>query len=412
MSVFKKLLNQENAEDFIVLDLGLSLKLAYVKVFASENKAKILGITELNIGRDNAFVEPDELKRLAKEALNNIKTLGFRKPKKLVVALNGDSLKGKLFVSIRQRSNPEQKIDLAEFKSLLERVEWRAFEEIKRYYAAQETGQIPKIIEGLIKDIKVDGYEVPSVLGLKGKKIIISIFNYFLTRQQHAVLIDLAQDLDLRLKKVLSTARAQVMSQINDSTIKSGFVLIDIGKSSSDLAIFKDGDLRGLKTLNLGANLFIKAIEDEFEVELKAAEEIIEAYQVGTLDEVSVKKLERRLKKDMEILRNGIISSLDKFKELRPLPNLILLSGGGVRYGVVKKMLSQGTWYKNFPMRGRPRIKILVTEGIANVIDETGTLIGPESIPLVSVAGYLIKNQLESKESDQILERIVKMLNN
>lgn len=414
MTFFKKLFKnfKGSSNDFLVLDLGTSLRLAQVRVIASEKKVVILALGESKFNPNEPFTNLEMLVSSVGEALRSLRPLGYRRPDRLVIFLNSNILKGKSFTVSRQRVSPDKKIDMVEFKSILERVEWQALEAIRRYYATRETGQSPKIIEANLTHLSIDGYEVSSPLRLKGQTVMLKIFNYFLTRQQYSVLVGLAKKLELNLAGIISSTRAQVLSQINANTIKSGFIFIDVGDNNTDIAVFKDGQLQGIENFDLGGSLFIKAIQNEFSVDVTEAEKIETSYQVGTLDDDSVRKLERRVKKDVEVLRNGVLLTLDNFRTLKPLPNLILLSGGGARFGLVKKMLGQASWYKGFPMRGRARVKVLVPADLSNVVDETQKLLGPESVPIMASANYLNEGITKSQEIDQVLTRIVKMSDN
>jgi hypothetical protein len=410
MSFLNKIFNGSlNKSEFLIWEFGTSVKVAYIKLDSALRKVFIISLAEANVEDKNYFSNPDVLLSAAQSAFGKLR--GVRGVKRSLFFLNGGNLKLHNSILIRERQSPSQKIDQAEFKNLLERAEWQAFEEIKQ---ANLSGMmtLPKIIEVNVREFNIDGYRVAALHNFKGRTVSIKLSNYFITRSDYAALMELTKRLKLEVVGLISSLRAQAVSQYHNESHKDGFIMIDIGERNTDVGIFRHGFLEGMNNFDVGGGVLIDAICNEFGITEKEAEAFELAHQAGSIDEAIARRLEKCLKLEVELLRKGIFWILNQFRALRPFPNLILLNGGGARFGAVKRTFSQTSWYQPLSLRGRIKVKVLVPADLENVIDKTNVLMpGPQSVPLAAAANFALAFQ-EARQSDldRTLERIVKLL--
>jgi len=92
------------------------------------------------------------------------------KPKRVVVGVAGEFIKGATTNFICKRSEPKKDIDLAEIQNIVQNIQHKAFNKM-RSQLAWETCR-PEIeikpINALLTEIKIDGYKVTNPLGFQG----------------------------------------------------------------------------------------------------------------------------------------------------------------------------------------------------------------------------------------------------
>lgn len=417
MDVFEKIEGwfggSAKIRDVLVLDIGSSVKAMHVQVpHEGHERALIRALGEAPMRSLEKLADVQVLLEAIKTACRNMRPSGIRLPRKTVVFLNGSVLKARHFIVTRERigAQAQQRIDVAEFKNMLERAEWQALEAI-RHQAQVKSGTALMIVDGSVTRFLVDGYQVDVLAGLKGRTITIGLMNYFLTRTQHEALTAMARGIGTELVGIVSSTQAQVTAQLQAMGGRGEFMMVDIGDMSTDVSLVQGGQLQGIESFDLGASIFKDAIQSEFGASATQASETEARYQAGTLDAGMVRKLERRLKEDAEVLRNGVLLALGKFKHLKPLPNLLVLTGGGARFGLVKKYFSKTGWYSQLPLRGRLRVKVLVAPDLQYVGDVMDKLVGPETIPMLAAAYHVACCFGKKTEVNRMLGRVIKLLN-
>ena len=121
--------------------------------------------------------------------------------KDVVIGIAGELVKGASTVVRYKRSSPQDPIDMAELRKILDRVQYRAFERA-REQLSWETGfkEIEvKLVNTAIVDVQIDGYRVTNPIGFQGRDVSIQLFNAFAPMVHLGALQTVASDLDLNL---------------------------------------------------------------------------------------------------------------------------------------------------------------------------------------------------------------------
>ena len=143
----------------------------------------------------------EKLIAACQEAIEKAQKMAGVEVSQTVIGIAGELVKGITTVVHYERLNPEMKINMSELKNIIEKVQWKAFDKIRRQIA-WETGQSEidvKLINAAIVDVKIDGYRITNPLGFQGKDVSIGIFNAYAPLIHLGALQTIASDLGLNL---------------------------------------------------------------------------------------------------------------------------------------------------------------------------------------------------------------------
>jgi cell division protein FtsA len=201
------------------------------------------------------------------------------------------------------RREPDTKIDLAELKNIVHKVQWKAFDEV-RSEMAYETGYNEidiKLVNAAIVDVRIDGYKVSNPLGFQGKEVTISIFNAFAPLVHYGSLQTIAAELDLDLLAITAGPYAMARCLSHEDGGNLSAVFIDIGGGTTDLAVVNNGSVEGTKMFTLGGRTFTKRLTQSLSIGFEDAEKIKLAYSGEKLEKQSQRIVREAMKSDCEV---------------------------------------------------------------------------------------------------------------
>src|SRR3989344_9244637 len=131
-----------------------------------------------------------------------------------------------------------------------------------------------------------------------------------------------------------------------------GVVLIDIGHSTTSLAVFEDGDLIHIAIFPLGSNSITNDIAIGLKIEVSVAEDIKKQYGTCMLDKLKPEQAKKKIeflnksqniyftkKQLVDIIEPRVSEILDVMqRELKKignqemLPEALVLTGGGAKF--------------------------------------------------------------------------------
>lgn len=416
MSFFSRLIKKNNSDPVLALDIGTEVVKALV--FQPNEEAGngvVLGVGKIRQRLGNmqsgAVSDISGVIETAREAIDvSCKKANMKKVKKAIVGIAGELVKGTTTTVHYERINPETKIDITELKSIINKVQAKAYEKIKRNLA-WETGQEEidiKLINAAIVDVRIDGYGIKNPLGFQGRDVSISIFNAYAPMIHLGALETIAEELEIDLVSIAAEPYAVACSvgiSENDSDFNA--IFIDIGGGTTDIAIVRNGGLEGTKMFALGGRAFTKRLSYELGVGFEEAENIKIQYSTGRLTGDTIHKVEQILEEDCFIWLSGIEISLAEFSENDLLPSKILLCGGGSALPGIKKALMSSEWIKNLQFAKAPTINFLQPRDLLKVKDSTGELNSPQDVTPMGLANLVLEMTNEEKMLAGILRKAV-----
>lgn len=329
-----------------------------------------------------------------------------------IIGIAGELVKGTTTTVHYERLKPEVKIDLAELKNIVNKVQFKAFD-AAREQLAWETGYQAidvKLVNASIVDVKIDGYRVTNPVGFQGKDVSIGIFNAFAPMVHSGALQTVAADLGLDLVSIAAEPYAVAKSVGVDEAGEFNAIFIDIGGGTSDIAVVRNGGLEGTKMFAIGGRSFTKRLSQVLNVPFAKAEEIKIAYAKDMLEDKSKKIVKEALELDAEVWLSGVELSLSEFSDIDLLPSRIMLCGGGAALPEIKKVLEGSDWYKNLPFARKPKISFIKPQDVTNIVDETGTIKDQQDITPMGLASLVVEMDTEDDVMPSILQKVVKLI--
>lgn len=336
-------------------------------------------------------------------------------PKKAVIGAAGEFIKGATTDFVCQREKPEEEIDLSELKNIIQKAQWKAFNQV-RAQLAWETGRSEieiRLVNALITEIRIDGYQVTNPLDFQGKEIFISIFNVYAPMVHLRALESIASKLNLDLLSV--AAEPYALTKLSGFNQKSGAIFIDIGGGTTDVALARQGRVEGIKSFALAGRTFTKRLSSALGLNFAEAEEVKIRYSQKKLSLGVRRKIRQILKKDIETWLSGVEIVLEEFGQTEYFPSAIYLCGGGSLLSGIKNILSKKVasdeWLKKFPFSQMPQVNFITPDQIINITDQTNILEGPENITPLALAGLTLEISTDKKKVlPPILRRVVRMM--
>ena len=362
-----------------------------------------------------AVADIDGVVNACKKAINNAYNVARVRPKRVVIGVAGEFIKGATTNFICKRSEPKKDIDLAEVQNIVQNIQHKAFNKM-RSQLAWETCR-PEIeikpINALLTEIKIDGYKVTNPLGFQGNEIFLSVFNIYAPLVHLRALESIASKLDLELLSIAAESYALTKSSGFDPI--SGAIFIDIGGGTTDVALVRQGKIEGIKSLSLAGRSFSKRLAQFLNLGLEEAEELKIKHAHKKISQSVQRKIRDILKRDVKIWLNGVELVLEEFSQDKPFPSLILLCGGGSLLPDIKNILSRESvrkkWLDKFSFNQPLQTNFIRSKHINNIIDKTNTLKGSEIITPLALAGLALEIVSDEKKvMPPVFRRAIRMM--
>ncbi len=386
-SLFKRE-QKEKGNHFLVLDIGTDVIKALV-VEPTFDSIVVRGAHTVHQGfsamQSGVVMDIGSVVEHASKAIKEAEEQAGVKVTDTIIGMGGELVKGLTHRSTYERKDPQLKIDLQELKNIIQKIQYRSFEET-RAKLAFETGFAEveiKLVNAAIIEVMIDGFRVENPIGFQGKDVEITVFNSFAPLVHFGALQTIAAELDLNLMTIC--CEPYCLSRVLDvkGEKSTSGIFIDIGAGTTSLAVVNDGIVEGVKMFNLGGRTFTKRIASVLNISLDEADEIKAAYSKQKLEKQSEKIVQEALVDDVDIWLSGVIYSLSEFQNIETMPPHIYLSGGSAHLPEIKKVLQAHDWQSTLPFAKQPHISMLNPGSLPGIKDATRSLTGPEdSMPL------------------------------
>ncbi|OGZ33503.1 MAG: hypothetical protein A2174_03330, partial [Candidatus Portnoybacteria bacterium RBG_13_41_18] len=311
MSFFDKILKSGYSGNNCVLALDIGTEFVKALVVSIDEKNKKGGVLGFGVEPQKishmiagAVTDISGVAQTCKKAIEAAQNQAKLKADQAVIGIAGEFVKGATFSFNFTRDNQKQKIELPELKSIIQKIQWKAFNKI-REELSEESGisEIEvKLINAVIVDIKIDGYQVTNPLGFQGKEIYLSIFNAYAPLMHLGAINSIAKILNLDLLFIAAEPYAISRSVENEGDA----IFIDIGGGTTDVALMRNGGLEGIKSFGLGGRAFTKRLCDILGVDFAEGEQIKLKYSQGDISPAVKKKISDIFRQDIKIWLSGI----------------------------------------------------------------------------------------------------------
>ena len=284
MRLFRRKIKPEKY--LLVLDIGTEFVKALIfkvkKEISDNGEIEDQGII-IGAGRQRqsfgsmlagAVTDIDGVTLTCQKAIEQASQMARVKPKKAVVGIAGEFIKGITTNFLYPREKPEEPIDLAELQNIIQKIQWKAFDKARGQLAYETCSSEVEIkpINALLTDIRIDGYKVTNPLGFQGKEIFLGIFNVYAPLVHLRAVENIAAKLDLDLLSI--AAEPYALTRTSCFNPIAGAVFIDIGGGTTDIALVRQNRVEGIKSFALAGQTFTKRLGQMFNLDIDEAEKI------------------------------------------------------------------------------------------------------------------------------------------
>lgn len=415
MRFFRRIKKRSGDSYFLALDIGTD----FVKAFVCEAegaRGKILGVgrKQQKLGDMQSGVVMDIASVIANchTAIREAENMAGVTTSKMILGISGELVKGATNTTSYVRRDSSTKIDLAELKNIVHKIQWRAFENV-RSQLARETGYNEidvKLVNAAIVDVRIDGYKVTNPIGFQGKEVTLGIFNAFAPLVHYGSLQTIAAEIDKELLSIAAEPYALTRCLGHEDGGQFGAIFIDVGGGTTDVAVVRDGAVEGTKMFTLGGRTFTKRLAQSLNISFKEAEEIKLAYSSDNLERQSNKIVRDSMKIDADVWLSGIVLTLEEFKNVDVLPSKILLSGGATHLPEIKEALESREWVKSLPFAKKPQVTFLNPKMVTNLFDETKLIKDQQDIIPMALANLALSFITEEQLLSKVLKKVVRLM--
>lgn len=332
-------------------------------------------------------------------------------PEQAVMGIAGELVRGATTTISYSRENPELRIEMPELRAIVQRVQTRAFERVRRELA-RDSGHREidvKLVNAAVIDSKIDGQRSSNPIGFQGSEVTLSVFNSFAPLVHFGALQTIAAELELDLLTIAAEPFA-VARCLSDEDLSA--IFIDVGGGTTDLALVRGGGELTTKMFAVGGRTFTKRIAHTLNISQTEAEQIKLDYSQNKLSERRQKIVRNAIAGDVEVWVSGVEVALGEMIGEVELPSKILLCGGGSRLPEIKKILTDSKFAESLPFRGKPIVKFLCPDDISNFTDQTGLIRTVQDITPLALANLGISLAGEEGLLSTILRKTVKLIQN
>lgn len=302
-----------------------------------------------------------------------------------LVSLPPDILKEKVLIQSLTRENRDRIISKKEEADIYQLVFKEIKKEIEKDFS-QKFGILPediKFISVTISEIKIDGYNVSNLEGLKGEKLDFKTVVVFSLKEYLKNIEIILKDLKISFLKFLN--KEQNIPYLFDYEVKDA-IFLDVGGEVSQLFLVKKGKTEAIIEFENGGLDFTDKLSKVLGLNLEDARNLKHNYSNLILSEDVRKKVREILSEEVRNWFLNFKKALEIMSEKQNIlfPPRIFIFGGGSLLPEIQEILEEGDW-GGLTFISKPEVKIINPKDFKNVDDRTKGLISNQDVSLILV---------------------------
>jgi hypothetical protein len=338
---------QPESDNVLLLDITpKSIKSIYV--VPGENKLIVKGVS--------AFDEkPSYEGNILQDGIEECFAQAGERTKNAIIGVSGSSVFGFLLIIEVKRDKPDTRISNSEMSKVYEKIDIFSKKQAQLYKDAifAEDYELENLDLVVTKNL-LDGEECVDLVDRLGEYIQIHVFASFAEKGFHDSLKAELANINIKPMAITTTIYTQVKLLSSKS---KNFILIDIGKSYTDIAIIFGGDIVQTRSFNIGGDYFSAHLTDQLGIPPKEANGKKEAFGEGTLSPSDTDSIGDYLYEAGKDWRLGFVAVLESISGIKSFPKKIYLSGGTGDLPVLEELLYEENWKSSLPFAGEIEIE-------------------------------------------------------
>ena len=342
-NIFKKKENKKStSDDVLFLDITpKSIKSIYT----------VPGETKLIVKGVSAFEDkPSYEGNILSDGIEECFTQANSRTENAIIGVSGASVFGFLLILEVKREDPKSRVSTTELDKIHDKISVLALKQAEHYRDAifAEEYELENL-DLVITKYMLDGQEFADVVDRQGEYIQVHIFASYAEKEFHTSLKSELKALNVNPLAITTTIYTQVKLLSSHS---KNFILIDIGKSYTDIAIIFGGDIVQTRSFAIGGDYFSSFLIDKMGIPPKEANGKKEAFSFGTLPPIETDSIGDYLYeagKDWCVALSAVLESISGIKSF---PRKIYLSGGSGDLPILEELLYEDKWKSALPFSG------------------------------------------------------------
>ncbi len=257
-----------NQELIAGCDLG-SYKVVGLVGIKEEDKIKVLGWGESESKgiEKGVIVNIEKASEAIEEALKGAFRMAGKEKKEVMVSISGEHAEGKIEKGFVVIQSPDNEIRRDDVKKVIEQAKTRSFSEEKEVIFVYPNHFIVDDQKGIKEPVGMIGIKLEvEAFVLRAKKNILRTIEKCFKRA------------NLQIEGYITQPIASSFAVLDEEEKTQGCVLIDIGKGTTDLAIWKDDGIQYTNTLKMGGDLLVNDLATCLRIPKVKAEELLKKY--------------------------------------------------------------------------------------------------------------------------------------
>jgi cell division ATPase FtsA len=330
-------------KSIIVLDIGTQFVKGLIFEIKKDGKEKIFRAAVDKSNSEDIFLS-------CQKAIKILKKKSGIKPEEIFLGIGNDILKGRTTTLCYKRENPNQKFDLAELKYLIQKIEWKALDTIRKEFVLETEFKDTdaRLIDAFVLDIKIDGRSIVNPIGMNGQQICLSVYNTYIASKNLEEMRKLLGAIKLKSVGFIPVPYALFSYLDLEKSQKGDALIIDIGAKTTEITLIENGgEVIETRSFHLGGQALTRVLADFLGMKPSEAEAVKNKYSNKEVSLEVKKKFDKLFAPNISSWQKGVKFVLEDFyKKYKFLPSKIFLCGGGSNFPLIENSLKKEKEFK------------------------------------------------------------------
>jgi cell division protein FtsA len=173
---------------------------------------------------------------------------------------------------------------------------------------------------------------------------------------------------------------------------------VDVGGSSTEVALLRGGGVEGTRMFNLGGRMFTRRLALALGISPADAEARKLRHGDGLLNPQQDRQVREVLIPDVDVLLQGLNLCLRELGRGEELPLELYFAGGGSLLPELIDRAAEGGWTRGLNFAGQLAVGRLEPEDVQGVADASGQVSSPQDVAPLALANHALRTEVEERD--------------